>query len=167
MQLRQYLQQLKGTATLDVFQRDILAIKAKLEGDFELASGAYQSQISQAPSNPIPHLLLGKLYLDHNRLKEAEGEFKKADLLIELNPAFSTPYLPIQMAVLSEKKKRLNSKERYLNKAILAAKENLPASIYLSRVFKKMGDKKREALILKRIDRLKKSEAAKNAEEKS
>jgi len=85
---------------LEIQHIGLRALKAKFDGDFNLAIGAYQSQISQNPSNPIPHYFLGKIHRYLGDIPAALSELEKAALKAELTPSLGFSSLYIEHANL-------------------------------------------------------------------
>ena len=133
----------------------LAAADAKLKGKLSDVIVAYQGMISQMPSNPVPHYLLGKVFLAANNYKMAKLELEKADVKAELLDDFDLPRIHIALAELYSRERLSSKKVEQLDKAIQSSPETILAYEDLKELIEPFKDKKRFSLITKRLDALK------------
>ncbi|MDA1353383.1 MAG: peptidylprolyl isomerase [bacterium] len=141
--LRRLMGSVAGDAELEILEPDLVAAKAKLEGNVELAKGSYQTLISQAPSNPVPHLLLARLLMTNSDQDAAVKELKKADVLLELTTDVLLPSVNMELAQYYRSRKSYRNMQQEYAKAIERATGHIPLLQQLASSFEKLGDAKR------------------------
>lgn len=138
--LRRLMAEVAGDREVELLEPDLVAAKAKLDGDIQLAKQSYQTLISQAPSNPLPHLLLARLLMSNGEKTDALKELKKADVLLELTPDVILPSVNLELAQYYRSQKSYRNMRDEYDKAIERSAGHLPLLEQLVTTFEKVGD---------------------------
>lgn len=89
----EYVQGVVARAGLTVFEPSLRAYEAKIKGDYQGAINAYQTLVSQYPSNPIPDYLMAKVYWMLGDRVAAKDELNRALIKTQLNPQSASVYI--------------------------------------------------------------------------
>ncbi len=138
--LQSYFSTILNTSKIQILDPSLEAFKAKSEGDFATAFGAYQSLVSQNPTNPLPHYYIAKLYEQLGNLKNAKLELQKASIKGELNKSMDLPIIHIELAGLYQRDGNLSEAQKEYDKALTLSDADMTSLETLLGIFKKRGD---------------------------
>lgn len=149
--VQNYIQSVFIKSPLQVTDPGLKAYHAKISGDVQGAINAYQGQISVNPANPVPHYLLGKLYLLTGDKEKAQQDLEKGSLKAEMNPQSDFPGLHVALGRLYKEQHKEKEKEAQFTKAIALAAQDQVMLKQLATFFKSIQEPSAQAQIEKAL----------------
>jgi hypothetical protein len=155
-----YLGSIRGDKEIKLLDPNLRALKAKSEGNLDGAIEAYQSLVSNNPSNPYPHYLIAQINLMKGDAQAAKQELLKAEIKESLlNGQVFVPEVHLLLAQLYDSDKFTKKRDAQYDKLIKNNNNNVQLLTYLQTVFKEKKDTVREAKV---ADLLKQASATNN-----
>jgi parvulin-like peptidyl-prolyl isomerase len=156
----QWFAGVKKTAKIEILDPVLKGNRARLSGNINEAVTLFLRAISENPTNPYLHILLGDTYA---MLGQADLQLKEYQKAVELNPGDAS--LHIMLAKFYEKlaksgetaKNRLLSLEEY-KRASTVAGDNKTLRQELAEIFGRLGQYQLRQTELKEISRIEKKE---------
>jgi hypothetical protein len=143
-----YLGSIRGDKEIKLLEPNLRALKAKSEGDFEGAIAAYQSLVSNNPSNPYPHYLIAQVLLMKGDAQAAKQELLKAEIKESLlKGQVFVPEVHVLLAQLYDSDEFTKKRDVQYDKLIKNHNNNVQLLTYLQTVFKEKHDTVREAKV--------------------
>ncbi|MSR88185.1 MAG: tetratricopeptide repeat protein [Candidatus Margulisbacteria bacterium] len=138
--LQSYVQTFLNQNLLKVLDVTLRAYQAKMKGDIQEAVAAYQAQISQSPTSPIPHYMLAKVYMAAGDEKKALEELKRAEVKGELLPSVDLSVVHLTLVDLYKKNGESALVDAEYDRAIKTAELDIVSLNTLKKLFEKSKD---------------------------
>ncbi len=138
--LQSYVQTFLNQNPLKVLDVTLRGYQAKMQGNVQDAVAAYQAQISQSPTSPIPHYMLSKVYLAAGDQNKALEELKRAGVKGELLPSVDLPVVHLALADLYKKNGSLALVGAEYDRAIKTAELDIVSLNTLKKLFETSKD---------------------------